>query len=93
MKIQSALRSISLPCLASAGIPRPITGGIFGAIIMAVFVFASVAVADIVTGLDAGGPSQVKTLTTMVLKPRHSLRTRVLRVASASVLATLMAMA
>ncbi len=36
------------------------TGGIFGATILALFVFASVAAADIVTGLDAGGSSQVK---------------------------------
>jgi len=36
------------------------TRGIFGATTLALFVFASVAAADIVTGLDAGGASQVK---------------------------------
>src|SRR5262245_28835576 len=35
-------------------------GGTFGAITLALVVFASVAAADIVTGLDAGGASQVK---------------------------------
>jgi hypothetical protein len=35
-------------------------GGIFGATTLALFVFVSVTAADIVTGLDAGGASQVK---------------------------------
>src|SRR5438093_1322251 len=60
MKIQSALRSISLPCLMTSEIPQPMTGGVFGLSTLALFIFASVAAADIVTGLDAGGASQVK---------------------------------
>src|SRR5439155_741630 len=59
MKIQSALRSISLPCLTTSEIPQPMTGGVFGLSTLVLFIFASVAAADIVTGLDAGGASQV----------------------------------
>jgi len=36
------------------------TGRVFGLSTLALFIFASVAAADIVTGLDAGGASQVK---------------------------------
>jgi len=36
------------------------TGRVFGLITLVLFIFASVAAADIVTGLDAGGASQVK---------------------------------
>ena len=60
MKIRSALRSISLSFLTTPEIPQPMTGRVFGLSTLALFIFASVAAADIVTGLDAGGASQVK---------------------------------
>src|SRR6266487_4736719 len=60
MKIQCALRSISLSFLTTPEIPQPMTGRVFGLSTLALFIFASVAAADIVTGLDAGGASQVK---------------------------------